>query len=141
MLNSISSPMFPLDAMVWSCICCLVHQLFLPSFCFCRARGWILSEKDTGGKFILDGLPVRAVLFGQREWVVQCNEPNLAALGSLSNFLFDCTPPLSSLSSAFAHSLDLLKPVKAFTGTKVTADFKSNHIKLTTRGAPLSPQR
>lgn len=73
--------------------------------------GW----KGHGGKFILDTVGPRLGVWTVSKWVVQCNEPILAALGSLSNFLFDCTPALSFLLSSLAHSFDLSKLVKAYT--------------------------
>lgn len=46
-------------------------------------------------------------VFGQWKWVVQCTKPILAPLGSSSNFLSDCTPLLTSLSSVLTHSFAL----------------------------------
>lgn len=79
---------------------------FFPLCLFLSSEGWN-GWMGHGEKFILDRLPVHVWVFGQGKCVVQCNKPVLAALGSLSNFLFDCTPALSFLSSALAHSFDL----------------------------------
>lgn len=102
----------------------LFKQIF---FRFRRARVALVG-KDTGGSLFWTACRSTS------ECVVRPNEPILAA-ASLSNFLSDCMPALSFLSSALAHSLDLsLSWLKAFRQTKVTADFSSNHIKLTTQG-------
>ncbi len=95
--------------------------------------GLDLWEGTRGGEFILNRLPVQVWVFRLCKCAVQRYKPILAA-GSLSNFLFKCTPALSFLSSTPAHSFDLSLLVKAFRQTKVTADFSSNHIKLTTQG-------
>lgn len=98
-----------------------IYFLFL-FFCFDRDGAFVwfdrvfffccfLSEGQTcgwehRGRFILDWLSVHVWVLGQCKCVVQRNKTILTA-GSMSDFLFDCTPALSFLLSGLAHLFNL----------------------------------
>lgn len=105
------------------------NRFFFPFSALAEWRLRLVGRvKDFGGGTLL----VHVWVFGQCKWVAQCNKPILALQGSLSNFLFNCTPVLSFLSWAFAHSF--VFSLSWWRQTKVTADFNFNHIKITKQG-------
>lgn len=105
------------------------NRICFSFFCSCWVTSWVSWK---GQSFLGGTLSVHVWVFGQCKWVAQCNEPILALQGSLSNFLFNCTPVLSFLSWAFAHSF--VFSLSWWRQTKVTADFNFNHIKVTKQG-------
>lgn len=116
-----------------TCVWCLVQHIFFLVL-FSSSEGWI-CWKGHGGKFILDSLPVHVWVFGQNKCVVQRNEPILAAPGhchissSTARLRYRSCRPL-----LLTHSIALCELMKAFRQSEVTADFNSNHIKVTTQG-------
>lgn len=128
---------YTISCLIFLCFDCdgvfvAVLNRFFSSFSssFFSSKGWICWKRH-GGKFILDRLPVHVWVFGQCKCVAQSNEPILAAPGSVSNFLFNCTPALSFPSSAPAHSFDLSlswwrhlgKPKWQLTSTLITLNW------------------
>lgn len=118
---------------LWWSVCCVAQHMCFSSL-FLSSEGWI-CWKAHRGKFILDGLPVHVWVFGQCKCVVQRNKPIFSSDGVSVKFplrLHACAIRPVVRSGSLIPSLSKL--VKAFRQTKVTADFISNHIKLTTQG-------
>lgn len=85
------------------CLLCCSTYLFL---CFCRARVGFVGRHTEGSLFWTDCRSTSECLDSASVWF-SVTKPILVAMGSVSNFLFGCTPVLSVLLSALAPSFHL----------------------------------
>lgn len=110
---------------------CLFLTFFFLSLSHTSEGSTCLREHEA--KFVLDRLPVHVSVFGRGKCVSQRNKPNLAS-GVIVRFLLGLHACNVIISAVCSRSLiaTFSKLAKTFRPIKVTADFSSDHVHLTT---------